>query len=256
MVKSSELTVSCEGAVTVLALLAFRHWFQGSALPLEVLFPAHILYYLLTFSFSCPGSNVIRKFCCVLGLVFGDTLVTAVVLQHALPTSFPMLSLQFLAVFTVVHLLDPTEVAKLLAVHHFRGFLFLLEGLLKSTMLVSTLQEVVVIYQEVRVETVMGAVAMGSLRLLLPPCVYCVDQYLFQTQRVGMVSSDDMVRYLRLAPLLCLIATAALVATLPRLPELQEVGYTPAHLLLNLFFLAWFGWNAVNFGRKPQATSG
>lgn len=256
MVKSSELIVTCEGAVTVLALLAFQHWFQGSSLPLEVLFPPHILYYLLTFSFSCPGSNAIRKFLCVWGLVFGDTLVTALVLQHALPTSFPMLCLQFLAVFTVVHFLDPTEVAKLLAVHHYRGFLFLLEGLLKSTLLVSTLQEVLVTYQEVRVEAVLGALVLGSLRLLLPPCVYCVDQYLFPTQRIGMVSSEDMVRYLRLAPLLCLISTAVLLKTLPRLPELQEVGYTPAHLLLNLAFLAWFGWDAVHFGRKPQATSG
>lgn len=253
--KSSELIVSCEGAVTVLALLAFQHCFQGSALPIEFLFPAHTLYYLLTFSFSCPGANPARKFLCVFALVFGDMLVTAIVLHHTLPISFTMLSLQFLAVFTVVHLLDQVEVAKLLAVHYYRGFLFLGEGLLKSTLVVSTLQEVLVSCTEVRVETVLGAVTMGSVRLLIPPCVYCMDQYLCPAQRLGKVSSEDMVRYLRLAPLLCLIGTVVLIKTLPGLPALQEVGYTPAHLLLNLAFLAWFGWNSVNFGRKPQITS-
>lgn len=253
MVKSSELVVSCEGIATVLALLAFHHWFQGSPLPLELLFPAHILYYLLTFSFSCPGANHIRKFLCVLGLVFGDMLCTAVLLQHALPSSFSMLCLQFIAVFTIMQLLEQTEVAKLLSVHYYRGLLFIVEGVLKSTMLVSTIQDVLVLHMDIRIENVLTAVAIGSLRLLLPLCIYCFDQYLWNTQRLTNVSSDDVIRYLRLSPLLCLISTAVLVKTLPQLPELQEVGYSSAHLLLNIAFVCWFGWNAVNYGRRPAS---
>lgn len=251
MVKSSELVVSCEGLLAALGLIAFEYWGEGTRLPLEVLFPGHILYYLLTFSFSSPGANHIRKFLSVFGLVFGDMLVTAVLLHHALPSSFSMLCLQFIVIFTVVHLLEQVEVTKLLSVHGYRGLLFILEGVLKSTALVSTLQEVLVTYNGLRLETAFAAVAIGTLRLLLPPCVYCIDQYLCSTQRLTKVKSDDMIRYLRLAPLICVIGITVLAKTLPRLPEMQEVGYTSAHLVLNLAFVAWFAWDAVGFGRKP-----
>ena len=256
MVKSSELIVFCEGIVTVLALCAFHYWGQGTALPVEVLFPTHILYYLLTFSFSCPGANHIRKCVCVFGLVFGDMLVTAVLLHQALPNSFSMLCLQFIVVFALIQLLEQTEITRLLAVHSYRGFLFIFEGMLKSTMLVSTLQDVLVTYPAIRPETVVAAVVLGSLRLLVPPSLYCIDQYLCSEQRLTQISSDDMLRYLRLSPLICLIGTAVFAKTLPDLPERQEVGHTPAHLLLNVAFVVWFGWNAVSFGRKPQVTSG
>lgn len=253
MVKSSELVVTCEGLFAALGLVAFQHWGQGTHLPLEVLFPAHVLYYLLTFSFACPGANHIRKFLTVFGLVFGDMLVTATLLHHALPSSFSMLCLQFIVVFTVVHLLEQAEVAKMLSVHAYRGLLFILEGVLKSTVLVTTLQDVLVSYHDFRAEAVVTAVTIGSLRLLLPPGIYCIDQYLCSTQRLTKVNAEDMLRYLRLAPLLCLIGITVLAKTLPRLPEMQEVGYTAAHLLLNLAFVAWFAWDAVGFGRKPAS---
>ena len=252
MVKSSELIVACEAIAASVALFAFHHWGQGTRLPMEVLFPAHIVYYLLTFSFRCPGANHLRKFLCVFGLVFGDMLLTAAVLHRALPSSFSMLGIQFIVVFTVVHLLEQTEVTKLLANHSYRGLLFILEGVLKSTLLASTLQDVLVTYQGLKAEAVLAAVALGSLRLLVPPCVYCLDQYLNSVQRFVVVSTEDMLRHLRLAPVFCLAGVTVLAKTLPNLPELQEVGYTLAHLVLNVAFLAWFSWDAVSFGRKPS----
>lgn len=254
MVKSTELVVGCEAVAAGLALLAFYMCGQGAKLPVEVLFPGHILYYLLTFSFACPGANHIRKFVCVFALAFGDMILTALLMHQALPASFSVLCLQFICVFTVVHLLEPQEVQKQLGTNYYRGALFSLEGVLKSYMLVSTVKDVIVSYHGIKPETVFVATILGSLRILLAPCVYSADQYFCTAQRKVVVNDDMMLRYLRLSPLLALVSLCLLARSLPaNLADMQEIGYTPAHLLMNAVFLAWFAWDAIGYGQRQAA---
>lgn len=236
---SAEAVILGETVLVGMGLLAtFRSDFPPK-IPLDYLFPAHILYCLLTFLKRRPDATVGRRLLVGWLLVFGDWLVLS-----RLGETWPWPHLIFAGFFIGLDLLPEGMPAAQLSGHLLRGVVYQGEALYKAFVLVDSVQTVFQGWYD-NGNGLGLALVIAVVRLSTPAVVYAVDQIVWAPGD----KSAYLGPYLRTAPL----AAAALLWLLYSLQtEIREKELSLVHLVVCAVFLLWYGYEAVLFGREED----
>lgn len=224
--------IPCE-VLVVLLVLVEGYQEQWMNVPLEGVFPLHVLYQVWTHRGRYSGRGYVECWF----YVFAELMLARLIVGAELPSSW--LWLQALYVALAVMPLD-----KAVEREEVRGLVFLGEGLYKSSLLVDCLKTVVLAAKGFTQSAVLLATLAGLVVLLTAP----VFDVLEQTWKQTKVDRERLDRYLRVAPVL----VGALIGMLywdwhRGLEEEQERKFTWAHFVGSVGFVAWYGHHALDY---------
>ena len=169
-------------------------------------------------------------------------LLAHLIVQEELPPSWRFLTVEYLVIFVALYLFPVQELRNQLSTPWFRGLIYQLEAVYKSNALVATLKFTILQHKGFDAVSVAQAMIAGICRLCSSVFVFTIEKVVWTTN----VDSDLLVRYLRLCPVIVGFLLCLLYKYLPSSAhESQVVAYTPAHLVANLAFLAWYSNEAV-----------
>ena len=236
---SAETVIIGETALVAVGLLATYRADFPPTVPLNYLFPAHILYCLLLFLRRRPDATVGRRLLVGWLLVFGDWLVL-----NRLGETWPVPHLVFAGFFLGLDLLPEGVPAAQLSGHLLRGTLYLGEALYKAFVLVDSVQTVFQTWYDDG-HGLSLALVIAVVRLITPALVYATDQLVWapadKTEYLGP--------YLRTVP----FAAAALLWLLSKQQtEVRDKQFSLVHLVVCTMLLAWYGYEAVLFAREEE----
>ena len=239
---SAEAVIMGESVLIGLTLAASCYNDFPPAVSVEFLFPAHVCFYLLTYSYKNPQAYFGQKLLSTWLLVFGDLLLSLLLLGGSLPSSWLVFQAVFFAFFAVFHFLPPHKLREEVEGHLFRGALFQLEAVYKAVVLIDSISAAMRLPGSYRAAL---AILVGMCRLSVPALVYSLQK----TPLVSARSFTPFISYLRTSPLISLAFLSLLhYSPVPLSPD--KPLFSPAHLAACLCFLAWYGFEAAYYLEK------
>jgi hypothetical protein len=149
-------------------------------LRLEVVFPPHVLFHLLSFSVTNPGAKDLKALFACFAQCFGDLFVTCLILLKWPPPETWILLAQFFLLLLFVRTLKVPEVFDEFRNSYYRTGLFLAEAYLKSTSLAAGVQELLARQSSdssLTYITLIHCVVLGMCKLTVGPAVSLVSTH-------------------------------------------------------------------------------
>ena len=207
---------------------------------MEVLFPAHILYCLLTYMQRRPEAAVGRRLLLTWLLIFSDWVILGK--THEV---WPWPHIIFLGLFIALDILPSSTPSNQLSNHVLRGLLYQFEALYKAITLVDTVNSAYQLWYETG-DGLAYTLLVGVIRLITPAVVYTLDQVIWMQRD----QSAYLGPYLRTAP----IATAGLMYFLHCVAR-DEKSLTMVQMVVCGLMLLWYGYEAIRFSRTENKSS-
>ena len=217
-------------------LLGHSH---AHALPLASLWPAVVIYALVTFRLTFAEAGRLRVFCTGFFLVFSDSLLTALLTQQPLHPQFQLLVGEYILLFLLLSAIPRTQVLAATKSEISRAVLFLLTGFVKSNSLGRTLHSVLA--ADLSLRTVSFAVVLGVLKLMSGAVTYFVDMLV--TSRT-LPALSGLQRYAKVGAVMTVMVVCAVACSV--WAEVQTSTW--AILTANLACVAFFGTEARAYG--------
>mmetsp|Transcript_15659 Transcript_15659/g.28512 ORF Transcript_15659/g.28512 Transcript_15659/m.28512 type:complete len:244 (-) Transcript_15659:617-1348(-) len=127
------------GTLAVVLLVTINYSEVLQYLRLEIIFPARILFHLLSIN-AGPGARDIRTFLELFLLCFGDLFVTCLLLTEEPPAEIWIMLAQFFLLLTFVHVLKSKGGFEEFRDSYYRVALFLAEAYIQSTSVATAVQ--------------------------------------------------------------------------------------------------------------------
>jgi hypothetical protein len=168
------------GSLVSVTVLCYTYTDLLLYLRLEVVFPLHILFHLLSFSVANPGAKGLKAISVCFAQCFGDLFVTCLMLLKWPPPETWILLAQFFVLLLFVRTLKVPEVFDGFRNSYYRTGLFLGEAYLKSTSLASGIQELLTGYSSEVTLTyfpLIYCVILGMCKLTVGPAVTLISTH-------------------------------------------------------------------------------
>lgn len=232
----SSVLLPCQVFITLLVLvLCYQE--QWGNVPLEAVFPLHVLYQVWTHRGRFPGQWWLRELVESWLYVFVEFMLVRGLVGVELPSSWVWLQ----AIYVALALMP---IGKGVERGEIRGLVFIGEGIYKSCLLVDSVKVVILAAKGFNQPSALLSALVGLALLLTAPILDMLEQALKQTR----VDSDRLLRYMRTAPAIVGVLIGVLYWDWPKdLVAAQEQGFTRAHLLGSIGFVAWYGYHAVDY---------
>lgn len=143
---------------------------------LEVVFPVHVLFHLLSYSIANPTSLELKAILVCFMNCFGDLMVTCLLLLEWPPKETGILIAQFVLLLLFVRTLKVPEVHDEFRNSYYRTALFLGEAYLKSTSLSSALQTLLSRYGLTYLSLLYGII-VGVCKMSIGPVASLLTKY-------------------------------------------------------------------------------
>lgn len=212
------------------------------ALPLAALYPALLIYVIVTFRLSFADAGLLRACITCFFLSFSDSLLTALFMQQPLHPHFPLLVGEFLLFFLLIYGTPRARLLQAMDIEAIRGVLFLLTGFIKSNSLGRTLHSILA--QGLFLRTVSFAVTLGVVKMMSGPMVYFADGLLV----AGKAELGKLQRFARVGALLSGMVLCAVICSI--WAELHTS--TLANLTANLACVVFYGTEAMAYGGRVK----
>lgn len=212
------------------------------ALPLAALYPALLIYVIVTFRLSFADAGLLRAGLTCFFLSFLDSLLTAVLTQQPLHPHFPILVGEFLLLFVLIYATPRARLLQAMDIEAVRGVLFLLTGFLKSNSLGRTIHSILA--QGFFLRTASFALTLGVIKMLSGPIVYFTDGLLV----AGKTELRSLQRFARVGAVLSGIVLCAVVCSM----WAEMHTSTLANLTANLACVVFYGTEAMAYGGRVK----
>lgn len=210
---------------------------QGTSIPLELLFPLHILYHVWTHNKRHAGANLLPGRLIPWIYVFGEVWLVRQLGNVGLPCSWFWLQAMYLGL-VLLPIGNPIEYTEL------RGIAFIGEGIYKSSLLVNSMLSVFITAKGFGGEGVLSAVVLGAVVLLTVPVIDALEQVV----RSGRVDTERLGQYLRITPVIITLLIGLMYWEWPTdLVLTQERQFTFTQMLTCLLFVLWYGHHSIDY---------
>jgi hypothetical protein len=210
------------------------------ALPLAALYPALIIYVLVTFRLSFAGAGFLRSCVTCFFLSFSDGLLTALLTQQPLHPHFPLLVGEYVVLFLLLSAVPRARLLQAMNNEALRCVFFLITGFIKSNSLGRTIHSIVA--RDLSLRTVSFAGTVGVVKMMSGPMVYFVDLIAVS----GKIEMGKLQRFARVGVVLAGMVICAVICFL--WAELHTS--TLANLTANLACVVFYATEAKAYGGR------
>lgn len=217
--------------------------------PIEMLFPGHAIYYIVTYILRYPNSHPVRRFLITFALSFSEIIITQLLFRKSTDESIKTLIAEFVILYFSINFLSTKEIYMSFKNKIVRTAVFNLEALWRAILLTSALNSAISIYGLTQY-TIFWGVCLGVIKLITPALVHVLDGFFFVDIPIRDIAISGISTYAKNGMFVSALIMILLVIKGSTLQYdiLYETQANLAKLVSSIYFMLWYTHDSIEYG--------